>query len=117
MSRADDDFFFLLSSIQRSDEEPGLPDIAYYLEQAERGATLLQSPLMRSALREGASAPWRGIVAQWLQAGAQALGVGELGAAAAEMAQAAGIAGVQPDPANPGAYANAMQTAADALRQ
>ena len=109
MSRADDDFF-LLSSIQRSDEEPGLRDIAHYLEQAERGATLLQSPLMRNALREGASAPWRGIVAQ-------SLGVGELGAAAAEMAQAAAIAGVQPDPANPGAYANAMQAAADALRQ
>ena len=96
--------------------EPGLPDIAHYLEQAERGATLLQSPLMRSALREGASAPWRGIVAQWLQAGAQALGVGQLAAAAAEMAQAAGVAGVQPDPANPGAYAQAMHLAAAALR-
>ena len=96
--------------------EPGLSDIAYYLEQAERGATLLQSPLMRGALREGASAPWRGIVAQWLQAGAQALGIQQLGEAAAEMAQAAGVAGVQPDPANPGGYAAAMQAAAVALR-
>lgn len=84
--------------------ETAFPDLAHYLSQADRGASILQSPVMKASLRAGATATWRGIVAQWTTSATKGISTELLKTAAECMGAGAGTNLVNPDKTNPGAY-------------
>lgn len=77
--------------------ETFFPDLAHYLQQADRGASILQSPVMKASLRAGASATWRGLVAQWTSAATNGIITELLKTAAECIGAGSGTTLVNPD--------------------
>lgn len=84
--------------------ETAFPDLAHYLVTAERGASILQSPVMKASLKTGASATWRGIVAQWTATATKGISTDLLRTAAECMGSGAQVNILNPDADNPEEY-------------
>lgn len=84
--------------------EAFFPDLAYYLQQADRGASILQSPAMRHSLRTGTAMTWRALVTQWLSVASKGISTDLLKGATECMGAGSGTNIVTPDTAHPDVY-------------